>query len=637
MRVIVMILTDNLNVLRLRYRSALEVLNKYKEIENNGLIKVEETKSGYPTLEVMEANRPLYVHSKYDPVKEADRLVDQYSDADQYEHVLFYGTGLGYHIEAFINRYPHLSFTIYEPSVEIAYKYLSLRKLNDLPISSLKEFHIETTPEETSIFLQQFANNVQNKNLFVCLPSYERIFKEKYQQFTDNFKEAISNKRNNVTTNFAFEKRWTINSMLNVREVLTTPNILCDVSKDQFKDKPVLLVAAGPSLEEEIENIRKIKKSGQAYIFTVGSANKLLIQKKIYPDAVCTYDPQSHNYKVFSEIIDNNITSIPMIFGSSVGYETLEKYPGPKLHMLTNQDTVAPYYLKLPSDERIEYVNDAPSIAVVTLELLDKLGCSPIILVGQNLAYKDKQYYSKGIQYETRKTSLDEKDLQAAIEVEGVDGTKILTNKPFNLMRLIIEKYIEGFHNTEIINTTKGGAQIKGTSFIPLEEVMSERLVDRGIVQSFINKTNNSYDLSFANKQQDLMDKELSELDILFNQFRSILVDMDNWVRQNQKERMDKQFVKLDKKFKQIKNNHFFRVILQPMLRVQIEVLSKKVQSIKFEKNTVVKTQTIVQLFSNFLFECQKDMQNIQPIYHCLRKSFLGETPLINNDYKSKV
>jgi hypothetical protein len=627
MRDIVMILTDNLNILRLRYRSVLEKMKVYEKLSiADESINVVKAKSGHDTIEVIKDGRPVYLHSKYDPEEEAERIVNQYKNVEEYQHVFFYGVGMGYHIEAFLKRYPHVSFTIHEPNVEIAYHYLSHKKLSNLPVSSLKDFHVETTPEETSIYLQQFANNLHNKHLFICLPSYERIYKEKYQQFSEKFKERILNKRDNVRTNLAFEKRWTINSMLNFKKVLSTPNILHDISKDQFKDRPVLLVAAGPSLEEEIEYIRQIKENGQAYVFAVGSANKALIQHNIYPDAVCTYDPQSHNDRVFSEIIEADISDIPMIFGSSVGYETLEKYPGPKLHMLTNQDTVSPYYLKLPSTERIEHVNDAPSIAVVTLQLLYKLGCNPIILVGQNLAYRDKSYYSKGINYETRKASLNDKDLQDVMEVDSVDGTKIVTNKPFNLMRQEIEKIIEGFHNTEIINTTKGGAKIRGTSFIPLEDIMSKRLADKNIVKSLIKDVNNSYDLNFTHKQQHVMDKALSELNVLLDQFRNILIDMDKWIKQNKEDRLEKQFQKLDKKFKQVRSNQFFKVFLQPMLREQINALSKKVQSIKFEQDNIVKAQTIVQLFSSFIFECLKDMRNTQPIYKYFRNAVLEVT-----------
>ena len=51
--------------------------------------------------------------------------------------------------------------------------------------------------------------------------------------------------------------------------------------------------------------------------------------------------------------------------------------------MITSQDTVSNYYLKDVEGKAINIVQDAPSIAVVTVQLLYQLGFSTIILVGQ--------------------------------------------------------------------------------------------------------------------------------------------------------------------------------------------------------------------------------------------------------------
>ncbi len=71
-----------------------------------------------------------------------------------------------------------------------------------------------------------------------------------------------------------------------------------------------------------------------------------MIYHDIYPDAATTYDPGKFNHNVFTKIKEEGIADIPMIFGSSVGYETIMNYPGNKYHMITSQDTVSAYYLK---------------------------------------------------------------------------------------------------------------------------------------------------------------------------------------------------------------------------------------------------------------------------------------------------
>lgn len=76
-----------------------------------------------------------------------------------------------------------------------------------------------------------------------------------------------------------------------------------------------------------------------------------------------------------------------MVFGSSVGFETLENYPSKMAHFITNQDYISTNILKHNSIEKIEAVKDSPSIAIITLQILNFLKFNPIILVGQTFSY----------------------------------------------------------------------------------------------------------------------------------------------------------------------------------------------------------------------------------------------------------
>src|SRR5690606_4313827 len=307
----------------------------------------------------------------------------------------------------------------------------------------------------------------------------------------------LQEKRNELVTNAAFQKRWTINSIKNFSYVLNTPNILHDVDKKAFEGKPAVIVAAGPSLSEEFENLKHIKEHGLAYIFSVGSAINALIEHGIYPDAACTYDPQEHNYRVIQILKDRKINNVPLIFGSSVGYETLENYPGPMLHTLISQDTIASQLLKHNEEENIEIINDAPSIAVVTFQILSKLNVSQIILVGQNLSYKDNKLYAKGIQYDHMQTTFTDDEMKKMTLIENVHGNLVRTNDGFTSMRKQLEIYIRTFPQIEVINTTKGGAKIEDTVFIPLEEVIKEKLTCKVVSEGWYMAESN-YQMNYV-------------------------------------------------------------------------------------------------------------------------------------------
>ncbi|GGE36233.1 hypothetical protein GCM10011391_13800 [Pullulanibacillus camelliae] len=613
-------LIDNINFLRKNYRPLREYFKDHEEELENEPVSVVESKSGHPTLKIENADGEFFIHSKYDPVREAESLVRKYADKmNQYQHVIFYGIGLGYHLHALFEQHKHLTFTIYEP-IPAAFNYfLKKRRLEDFPVGRLKHLLVETSTAVRSEFLRGFANqfNVE-KVLLVILPSYERIFKEECKVFVKEFKEKVNGKRSSFHTNLSFEKRWTLNSLMNFPEVLKTPNILNQIESNPFKDKPAIIVSAGPSLNDEIENLRFIKENKLAYILAVGSANKALINNHIVPDAVCSYDPQGHNTLVYKEIIESNNKEVPLIFGSSVGYETVKQFPGDKFHFITSQDTIARYYLKGGKSFNSLVVNDAPSIAVMTLQLLFKLGANPIILVGQNLGFKEDKFYASGIEYKRRKNQLSEKDLQSAIMTIDNDGEKIYTNQSFLRMKEDMERYISLANGTKIINTTIGGARIKGTDYQRLKDVINAYLHGQKISDWSLKE--NKYNLSEIKNRQQTMDASLIQYQQLREQLIKTLKKIELYRLNIEKDQAEQLYVNLDKTFKNIKNNDFFSTFIQPMVRVYMEINSKKIQSVRFNKNLKQKNNTVVKSFSKFLSECDNCFMSIMKYYIQMRE-----------------
>lgn len=591
-----------------------EEYKKMKEIEKNigsSELKTEQAVNGEQTLYREKDDEQVRVHSSYNPSYEAAKIIDQYKEIDDYEHVIFYGTGLGYHIDLVIKHYPNKKIYIYEPMEELFYFY-TIRK--ELPHKNINSICIGKEEENLITFISNTLQRANKKFLIIELPCHKELYKEEYKTFLELFRKMLKNKRSILHTNYSFQKRWILNSMINFKEVLNTPNILLQDRKT-FKDKPAILVAAGPSLDDEIENLRMIKDNGLAYIFTVGSAINTLVHHGIYPDAACTYDPQERNYKVFDKVVSKGIAEIPLIFGSSVGYETLQKYLGPKIHMITSQDTVSEFYLKAITDEKIECVVDAPSIAVITLQLLYKLEFGKIILVGQNLAYRNKRHYAGGIAYQIE---LNEENIQSTIKVKDVYGDDVLTNDGFNRMKGALEFYIQKFsniYNTEVINTTKGGAHIEGARFAPLKEVIENTLQKREVNSDWASMKNRNYDTQYLTLQVVKMRKAYKTIELDLKDITFVLMKISKLGRNRNFKQIDIMYGKLEKKFKCIKENYFYIVFIAPMNRVYYQLLDEELRNIQYEKSNVTKAEKVVNEFDKFLSQCTKDMREIDHIY----------------------
>ena len=615
-----MILTDNINILR---ESCPQSWEKIKSIENNldlSMVHVEPAKKEGQTLFINQGNKKVYMHSKYDPLKEAGTIVDGYKDVKDGSSVIFYGTGLGYHIEIFLKKHPNVNYYIVESVPEILYTYLSEKSLKELPAKRLKGIILGIDEQEIVSFLNNIIDKTRKDTIIVELPIHKSIFPKEYERFLDIFKRTIKNKKSELHTEYSFQKRWIFNSMKNFKYIVSTPNILME-KKGYFKGKPAILVSAGPSLDDEIENLKYIKEKGLAYIFSVGSAINTLIYNDIYPHAACTYDPTVNNQKVFAKVKEQNISDIPIIFGSSVGYETLIDYPGEKYHMITSQDTVSNYYLKTEDESKMNIVFDAPTIAVVTLQLLYQLGFDPIILVGQNLAYKGKKRHSEGIEYSK---DISKEEIEKGIWVKSVDGSEVLTNEGFNRMRKQMEYYISIFTGLKVINTTKGGANIEGTGFKELRDIIGEYLTDEVFDENWLNGTKTIYDKEYLKTQAEKMDKSHNEALKIIREYREVIEKIFNLVKNQNFSQSENMYSKLDNIRFKMNDNDFFKTFILPMNRVNYKVLIDGIESMKSERAPLMKGLRIISTFKNFVEVCNKDIKLIEPVYKEMNEDVLS-------------
>lgn len=604
-----MILIDNRNILRNKNRLLLETM---AEIEQSGLsenVVVEEARRGGLTLKIAVDHKLQYVHSKYDPMKDAERLIERFEVNDE-QHILFFGIGMGYHIESFIKKYPTIKYSIYEPSSEVMYAYLSTQKL---PVENLEMIFTATEESQFTNGIHQVLKLAKGKVQLITLPLYEKIYHKELEMIQQLAIDTLKDKKRTLAVNVSFQKRWTINAIKNFPTVLKTSNILHDVDKTIFKGKPAIIVAAGPSLNEEIENLRYIKENGLAYIFSVGSAINALIEHGIYPDAACTYDPQDINYRVIQIIKDKEIETIPLIFGSSVGYETLEDYPGNMLHMLVSQDTIAPALLGDNLVTDLDYVNDAPSIAVVTYQVLSQLECSKIILVGQNLAFIGDDRYASGIDY-GQGTKAKESELKKSIYVESVYGEQVQTSEGFNAMRAELEMYVNRYPHIQTINTTQGGAAIKGTVFQSLQEVIEQELTTETVMRNWFDGKN-SYNLGVVKKNLTHLEREKKHLKKQLEDAMTLLEQLHKKIERKLFRNIEIEYGKFDKSIDHMKGNYFYRSFIEPMIRVQNEQLAEKISVVRYEKDEQRKGEAVVVAFYSFL-------QNIASSYYFVIELF---------------
>lgn len=576
-------------------------------------IAVLNSKLNLPIIQIEYNGHMIPIHSKYNPVAEAERLINSYAEQiEQADHIFFYGVGLGYHVKIAQQRYPGKMISTYEPFENVHKAFAENAKKIGINVVDIVKQFVEYTEEDILKSLTQFKPYLAQRIVILIHPVYEKIAQASFKQFSEIFQQFIQDTRFNTQTKLVFNDRWVINMIMNAHWTLNTPNILTQ-SNNPFKGKPIVLVAAGPSLSEEIDNLRYIKEHGLAYIFAVGSANEVLIKQCIYPDAVLSYDPGDDNYTVFIELVKQNITDIPIIFGTTVGHETVPMFPGPKIHMVMNRDKLSPYLHCVNFDT----INDSGTISNVTLQLIEKLNVSQVILVGQNFAYKKDAFYAKGIKtYDDKRyidSILQKIELGETFYVEDVHGGQVQTDQAFNQMRREMEYYIQQMSNLKIVNTTQGGAKIEGTVFQSLKEMIDTGLTDKVVLTKWWEQLEQPTKI-VNTKLVDKMKKASEEYRVLYNDMMNILERLEKKNDSSNGKQINQMLDKMYKLLAKLTKNKLFELIFSPIMSVHTERIYSNLTLCQRMDDNSEKIKKVVKIYREYMLITLDIYRSINPI-----------------------
>ena len=617
-------LIDNIKYLKEKYPQIREKLKAIEESENRQF-QIEETRKGDKTLSYTVDGKKQYFHSKYDPIREAEVIAEEYTDLGG-KAIVFYGTGLGYHIEKIISNNPGSYFYIFEPNPELLEVFLSEQNLTKSLYKNLRALSLGGNDIDGILYelVELHSEGVD----FATLPSHKKLFAEDYKKFFDNFLYITRANRMDRATKVAYQKKWTINMMKNLKDVLMSPNIFLE-RKGAYSDKPAIIVSAGPSLNEEIENLRYIKDNGLAYIFSVGSAINTLVNHGIYPHATAAYDPEDAteiNIDVLGIIKEKNIAEIPLIFGSSIGHRTLEGYPGEKYHVMTARDTLGSYYAYKENETR-EFLPSGPSIAILTLQLLANLGFKPIILAGQNLAYLGDKDYAEGISYYAEGKSYTKHhdgELQNILTVEDVYGNQIKTAHDFNVMRKSMERTIKLLDEGHVINTTKGGAKIEGTVFKELKDIISADFKTKIVEKNWIGCQGSSYSKETVEENVHRMNQAVGELAGIIRQYSRTLENMFHLLNTRNYKQLELMYDKLNMVIEELSTNVFFMIFIVDLSQIYYDLLENAVKRYKMETNTHKRHEDLLEAYKLFIKQCNISISDIETLYQEMNQEIMA-------------
>ncbi len=443
------------------------------------MVEITSAKSGDQTLKIEN----YYIHSKYNPVREAEQFAAKNFEQGKIHIIL--GHGLGYYTEAFKQHSDNTDLIIMEPIEQFSHdenvNYIenedAIKKVVNKYINKICDINIITIPNYEKFFLdmKELVIKVVRDQLEIL-----KIFENTVNNQTDLWQE-------NFIRNLAFvHKDYDIHSLYQTCEL------------------PIVIASGGPSLDKQIPLMKKYKD--QFILIAAGSTITSLVKHELEPDYVIVMDGKLNNYKLFEDL---QLKRAKLIYGLVTHFKIRETYPQQCFHYFTSECLGLENAYKQFTECEPLYLHGGGSVSSYALSFARYISSGPITFVGQDLAYTDGISHAQSSK-KIFKISDTFKKSQGLFETVGYNGGNVLTSHSFLAMKHVIEIILEEFEYREtIFNSTESGLNIDG-----IENLKFQQFIERYIKDSNSNKKN---DLQLNNyiKNENILQGLNNEIDNL--------------------------------------------------------------------------------------------------------------------------
>lgn len=446
--------------------------------------EVLETPSGLPTLRFFvspekSGQPPLLAYNDQDPYQDAARHLT-IVESDSHGLAIFIGMGLGYGPLKVLQERPSLAMmVIVEPTLDLFVTALQTVDLRPLLLSPKVHFLVGETDFERMRRIVERIAALEETHLLRHVPSFQ--WQEEVYAPLDRQVLLQINQFNAFggTTRVAGE-RFFKNRMANLSLLRHSSDFA--VLKGRFSGKPAVLVASGPSLDQSLDDLKKI--AGRCVLIAVDAALAPLLRAGIMPDFVTTID---FHYVNFEKLAPYTATAAPWPFSLITTIKGVPLIPKrlPVRHKLWSfhEDRAQDWIMEALQIEHL--IPPTASVAHLSLGCALLMGCDPVILVGQDLAYNSNTAtHAAG-------TIIKGTGLPQEVEifmVEGVDGGQVCSDRALMCFQKVFEDIFAALPDHTFLNATASGARIAGTRRVTLSEVAENLLPQMLPVQPVVDE-----------------------------------------------------------------------------------------------------------------------------------------------------
>lgn len=349
---------------------------------NKSILQIQETITnldGTFNLVLAKDQREIRLHSSR-PKAEADKIFAQLIPKSQAYFIG--GLGFGYLLEKILEETTAICL-VYEPVSIVFETTLKIRPELKLILENPRVFFMQDMMSIPQIIQDEKLNDIS----FTIHRPYNDLFPDQFIEVKDQIIVGIRRYEVGNSTLLRFGKIWTKNFFRNMHRYFKNQKLIPYLG--WATQKPAIIIAAGPSLEEALPFLQK--QQNHAILIACDTALPMLQQAQINPDFVITVDPQEKNslYLRYSANKDHILIADPAIHDSS--------FEGYKDQNIILMDSAFPLYAPFEGFwGHCGLLASGGSVSTSAFDFARKIDADPIIMVGQDLSFTKKKSYSSG-------------------------------------------------------------------------------------------------------------------------------------------------------------------------------------------------------------------------------------------------
>lgn len=487
---------------------------------------LEMAEDGKQILGIERENRKWYLNSRYDTAFAAAVYAGRYQ-IRTYGTYFVFGFSDGRHVREFLKKCDDTNhIVICEPSVEVFEECCEQSDISDILEDKRVRFYI---PDVTDSIEDIMKKNLQYSDFtfteFCILPGYDILFHEECEEFQNLIIERLRDEAVKKGTSLSFQRVIPRNTLYNMKHTIRTRNIgqIREALEGYpLEDIPAVIVCAGPSLDKNIQELKKIQ--GRALIIVVDAALRAVMRAGIHPDLVCTVDPNPPE-RFFTDL---DLCGLTWCCENASQPEIIRKY-GERVYYFGYFEKGWNQMISEMLGYGFPVLPTGGSVSSIAFAMALYFGFRKIVFMGQDLAFTGGKSHTSGIE-----GALGDNDKyiksRCLMEVEGIDGTMLQTDFQMWYYKQWFEKAIrDGGDRMRVIDATEGGAKIEGTENMKMSEVVAGecpaefdfRKIEQAIPPAFSVEEQQKLEKAYRNLKlqagdlQKFIEKQIQALDSL--------------------------------------------------------------------------------------------------------------------------